>query len=162
MKTLKQIRKERGFSQEQFASLIGMPRRTYQRYEDKSENEIESEKLRETLYKVLGMQFVDETHGILSLHEIGQKVRLVCEKYPEVECVYLFGSYAKGTMTEQSDVDLFYVANGLKGLQVAGFYGELTDILHKEVDLLSSRNIEKNPLMIDEIFKFGIKLYGKK
>lgn len=88
MESLKGLRKSRGFTQEQMASLVGISRRTYQRYEE-DESSVDIEKLRKTICKILNLLFIDKTHGILSLNEIGQKVRLVCEKYPDVECVYL-------------------------------------------------------------------------
>ena len=135
MESLKQLRKERGFTQEQLANLIGVSRRTYQRYED-NETEQSKEKLREMVCKVLNLQIISETTGILSISEITQKVRNVCKNHPEIECIYLFGSYARGEMTEKSDIDLFYVAENLSGLAVAGFYGELCRCLRKEIDLL--------------------------
>ena len=108
MDTLKELRKERGFTQEEMSSLIGVPRRTYQRYEA-NEEKTDTDKLRETIYKVLGLQVIDKTHGILSLNEIGHKVRLVCDRHPEIECVYLFGSYARGDATGKSDIDIFLI-----------------------------------------------------
>ena len=42
---------------------------------------------------------------ILSIDEIRDKIRPICEKY-KVEKVWLFGSYARGEATEESDVDL--------------------------------------------------------
>lgn len=160
MESLKQLRKERGFTQEQLANLVGVSRRTYQRYEE-NETSLEMEKLYEMVCKILNLQVISETKGVLSVNEITKKVRNVCRNHPEVECVYLFGSYARGEMTEKSDVDLFYVGEKLTGLKVAGFYGDLCRSLNKEVDLLSPSNISGDENMISEVFKDGIKIYAR-
>ena len=149
MESLKQLRKDRGFTQEQLANLFGVSRRTYQRYEE-NETEQSKKKLREMIFKILNLQVISETTGVLSVNEITQKVRNICKTHSEIECVYLFGSYARGEMTEKSDVDLFYVGNKLTGLNVAGFYGELCRSLCKEVDLLSPNSIVGDENMISE------------
>ena len=158
MKSLKKLRKDRGFTQEQLANLVGVSRRTYQRYEE-NETEVSKKKLSEMIFKILNLQVISETTGVLSINEITKKVRNICKNYPEIECVYLFGSYARGEMTEKSDIDLFYVGNKLTGLNVAGFYGELCRSLCKEVDLLSSSSIVGDENMISEVFNDGIKIY---
>ena len=51
------------------------------------------------------------------------KIKLIIEKYIEVvkknkinvEKVYLFGSYARGTATEDSDIDIAIISNDFKG-----------------------------------------------
>ena len=42
---------------------------------------------------------------ILSIDEIRDKIRPICEKY-KIEKVWLFGSYARGEAREDSDVDV--------------------------------------------------------
>lgn len=37
---------------------------------------------------------------------ITRYIQLIKERYPEIENVYLFGSYAKGKSTDDSDIDL--------------------------------------------------------
>ena len=43
---------------------------------------------------------------ILSIDEIRDKIRPICEKY-KIEKVWLFGSYARGEAREDSDVDVY-------------------------------------------------------
>lgn len=46
---------------------------------------------------------------MLTVDEIAQRIRRVFEKYPEVEAVFLFGSYAEGRARPDSDLDLALV-----------------------------------------------------
>ena len=46
---------------------------------------------------------------VLTIEEIKEKIRPICEKYRVVK-LFLFGSYARGEATAESDVD-FYAAN---------------------------------------------------
>jgi len=38
---------------------------------------------------------------------------LIKEKFPDMECAYIFGSYAKGKSTEDSDIDLALIFRNL-------------------------------------------------
>ena len=74
---------------------------------------------------------------ILSIDEIRDKIRPICEKY-KVEKVWLFGSYARGEAREDSDVD-FYVktAKEMRFLELGGLYADLEEVLGKEVDMIT-------------------------
>ena len=74
---------------------------------------------------------------ILSIDEIRDKIRPICEKY-KVEKVWLFGSYARGEAREDSDVDFHMKVPkeiGLFGL--GGIYADLEEALGKEIDLIT-------------------------
>ena len=45
---------------------------------------------------------------------IAEYLDLIKEKYSDLESVYLFGSYAKGETTDDSDIDLALVFNKLE------------------------------------------------
>ena len=47
---------------------------------------------------------------ILSTSEIAARVRPIAEKY-RVQAVYLFGSYARGEQTAESDIDILLTAD---------------------------------------------------
>ena len=72
----------------------------------------------------------------------------------------LFGSYAKGTATERSDIDI-YVESGLTGLKFFGLLEEITEALQKSVDLIDKSQIEKGSKIMSEIKKTGILIYGE-
>ena len=78
---------------------------------------------------------------VYKIEEIAERVRPVAERYG-ITKVYLFGSYARGEATEESDVDLLVEAEGIKSLiTYGGLYGELKDALQKELDLVTVRGL---------------------
>ena len=54
----------------------------------------------------------------------------------------LFGSYADGTATENSDVDIMVEFNQPVGFEVIDLSLELENILHKPVDLVTRQAIQ--------------------
>ena len=107
MNELKQKRKELGITQIQAANACGVSRRTYQTYE-------ETHNLNDTYIELLNkldeMGILDGSNYISSVKHIKNVCReLFKEKYPEVECAYLFGSYARGEATGTSDIDILVV-----------------------------------------------------
>lgn len=55
---------------------------------------------------------------------------------------WLFGSFARGEQTENSDVDILVVYDGNVGLmKQAHMYCDLKDILNREVDLVPEPNV---------------------
>ena len=75
----------------------------------------------------------------------------------DVQYAYLFGSYAKGRVSETSDVD-WLISSTLKGLKIYGMVEELRSKLKKKVDVLDINQLKDNLLLIDEILKDGIKI----
>ena len=75
--------------------------------------------------------------SIYTIEEIAEKVRPIAERYG-LGKVYLFGSYARGEATEDSDIDLLVDAESIKGLfEFGGLYGDLQDALQKGLDLVT-------------------------
>ncbi|EFF67111.1 nucleotidyltransferase domain protein [Selenomonas noxia ATCC 43541] len=101
---------------------------------------------------------------ILSIDEIRDKIRPICEKY-KVEKVWLFGSYARGEAREDSDVD-FYVktAKEMRFLELGGLYADLEEVLGKEVDMITripeEYKIFKKYVERDEILIYDSKREG--
>lgn len=74
---------------------------------------------------------------MLTREEIIQAVAEAAPKYP-VQRVHLFGSYADGSATENSDVD-FYVEfsqSPISLFKIMGFRGMLERLLGKDVDIV--------------------------
>lgn len=155
--TLKEIRKLNNLTQEKFANYLGLPLRTYKRYES-NEEEIPSIKYEYIKGKIDKLSFIDEEHGILSIDTIKETCSRVFSKY-QVEYCYLFGSYAKGKATPLSDVDLF-VSTKETGLNYFGLIEELRVELKKKVDLLNQDQIRNNFELTNEILLDGVKIYG--
>ena len=111
------------------------------------------------ILKELEQRFrIDEEHGILTIDSIVDKCFPIFERYKTNYC-YLFGSYAKGTATEKSDVDLL-ISTGISGLRFYSLAEELREGLNKNIDILDIKQLNNNELLLDEILKYGIKIYG--
>lgn len=81
---------------------------------------------------------------VYKIEEIAERVRPVAERYG-ISKVYLFGSYARGEATEDSDIDLLIDAQNIKGLfALGGVYSDLEEALNKEIDLVTFGQIEQN------------------
>lgn len=76
-----------------------------------------------------------------------------------VKSAFLFGSYATGKATAQSDVDIL-VDSGLRGLDFVGLIEYVHEALGKNVDLIDVYYMEKNSRIEQEIHQNGICIYG--
>ena len=114
---------------------------------------------KENLMKFFLIHSVDENHGILTIQEISDTCREVLKEYPADFCI-LFGSYAKGTAGENSDVDLV-ISSEVTGLQYYELTERLRTALRKKVDLLNVDQLLNNRELLTEILKEGIRIYGK-
>lgn len=82
---------------------------------------------------------------VYKIEEIAERVRPVAEKY-KLSKVYLFGSYARGEATEESDVDLLVGAENVHGFEFFGMWNDLEKALEKEADLATIRALyAENP-----------------
>ena len=156
MNELKKMRQDLGISQIEAASILGISRRTYQKYE--SQDSILDNKLQYFIFKLKEFNAIDEEHGILTIDDIKRIVNDVLVKY-KVNFCYLFGSYAKNKATPSSDVDLL-VDTEITGLDFFGLIEELRISLHKKIDLLKINQLDNNHELLKEILKYGIKIYG--
>ena len=156
MSCLKEKRCEKGLTQQQAAVILGVSLRSYKTYENDSSKvgSLKYSYMLETLDKYAP---IDETHGILSLNSIKRACKTVFDEYPVKYCI-LFGSYAKGTAGETSDVDLLVSAD-VTGLRFFGMAERLRNELKKNVDLLDIKQLAGNCELIDEILMDGIKVY---
>lgn len=155
--TLRELRKNKGITQQQAADFVGVPLRTYSNYENdfKKQTSIKYKYMVEKLYTY---GYIDEENGVLTLEEIKKVCVSILSKYP-VEYCYLFGSYAKGKAKPSSDVDLL-IYTTLSGLKFYGLVEELREGLKKRVDVLDQKQIIDNFELTNEILKDGIKIYG--
>ena len=158
--TLQETRKGFRLSQLDAADILGVPVRTLRRYEN--DEAYGSSLKRKAFIEMLNERFeITEERGLLTVDDIKTKLtKLFNEEYAGlIDFCYLFGSYAKGTPKENSDVDL-YVSSSLTGLRFVGLIERIRQVLHKKVDLLRSSELNNNITLINEIMKGGIKIYG--
>ena len=154
---LKELRERNHFTQQQAADFLGVSLRSYKSYENE-ESKKDTIKYRYMVDKLKEESSIDEEHGLLTIEDIKNTLERIFKDY-DVEYCYLFGSYAKGTMNENSDVDLL-ISTKTKGLRFYGLAETIREQLHKRVDLLDVNQLKNNPELCNEILKDGIKIYG--
>ena len=157
---LRELRESYNISQLQAATIVGMPLRSYVRYE--SDDFYGDELKRQFIISKLKSECeIDETKGLLSVDKIKKTVSKVFdnEYKGQIDFCYLFGSYAKGYAKDNSDVDL-YVSTSLDGFKFVGLMEKLRLALHKKVDLIKMNSEHLNADLLKEIMKDGIKIYG--
>lgn len=74
--------------------------------------------------------------------------------------MYLFGSYAKGTADENSDIDILYEkGERISLLGVSSMLQDLKEALNKSVDLVSVSALE--PAFYESVHESEVLLYEK-
>lgn len=150
MNELRKKRTEMGITQVEAANICGVSRRTYQYYESDDSDKILTDLLN---------SLIKSEDEYLNIKKIKDKCQKVFSEYPEVECAYLYGSYARNEATKKSDVDILVVCHAM-GMKFYGIASELEEALGKDVDLQTHRQIVDNASMLRDILVEGIKIYG--
>ena len=105
---------------------------------------------------------------IYTLEQLKELIAPIAEKY-QLSAVYLFGSYARGTAKETSDVDLLVDTTGtsLTSLFALGaLYCDLEDALQKRVDLITISALQQLAQLPSEqdfrqtVMRERVKLYA--
>ncbi|GHV40767.1 nucleotidyltransferase [Clostridia bacterium] len=105
---------------------------------------------------------------VYTIEQLKERVAPVAQKHG-LPAVYIFGSYARGEATEQSDVDILVDKTGtaLTGLfEMGGLYNDFCEVFEKEVDLITTsaleqkRTIERTPWFVENVNGEKVKLYG--
>ena len=97
------------------------------------------------------------TNKVYSLDEIKSIVAPIAQTYG-VQRVFLFGSYARGEATPESDLDFRVDKGKLKGLfALGGLYSDLEESFNKELDLLTTGSLE--PSFLNQIKHEEILIY---
>lgn len=94
--------------------------------------------------------------AVYSIPELRSIVGKLASQYG-AERVWLFGSYARGDMTADSDVDLRIDKGAIRGLAFAGLLGDLEDALGLKVDLISTAGMDA--AFLEEVQKDEVLLY---
>lgn len=157
MNELRQIRKKLDITQLQAANACEVSLRTYQTYEETSNFNATYNKL---IQKLNEMGVIDGTNYIVSINYIKKTCREIFSKnYPEITAAYLFGSYARGEATGKSDIDILVVTS-LMDMKFFGISEDLENVIHKEIDIHTHRQLLNNELLLEAILNEGIKIYG--
>ena len=90
---------------------------------------------------------------IYTLEEIRSRTLPIIQKY-HIPAMYLFGSYARGQATEDSDLDFLVDTTDTdltSLLRLGALYCDLENAFEKRVDLITVRSIMQNTDMASDI-----------
>lgn len=101
------------------------------------------------------------TSDTITIEKIKEMAIPILKSYPVSKAI-LFGSFAKGKATKNSDIDLYVDTNGkLKGLNFVELLEVLVDTLGRDIDLIDKSHIEPDSLIIQEIENGGMVIYER-
>ena len=96
-----------------------------------------------------------------SIEEIKNKLRPIFEEKGVIRAI-LFGSYAKGEATEESDIDIAaYVDDEMSILSFCDIADKVINTLEKNVDFLYADDIIPGGRIDMELKRDGVLLYAK-
>ena len=103
---------------------------------------------------------------LYTLDEIGARIAPIAQKY-DISAMYLFGSYARGDATEDSDIDLLFPRQGsnIRGLMFGALYDDLQIALGKKIDLVTEESLsdpeerKRSPWFIRNIMLERVAIY---
>ena len=87
------------------------------------------------------MKSVEEICEILRAHQSELK------KQYHVEEIALFGSYARGDQTDDSDLDILVTLSAPLGWEFVDLHDYLAELLETKVDLLTRGAVDRKPLL---------------
>ena len=158
MNELRRKRKDLDLTQLQTASACGVSLRTYQTYEETTNLNATYDELIRKLDEI--SKRGSENH-VLSVRSIKFTCRqLFRERYPEIQCAFLYGSYARGEATGKSDIDILLVLRKPMGMRLFSIASDLEEAFNKQVDVQTYEQLIGNPDMLRDLLVEGIKIYG--
>lgn len=101
------------------------------------------------------------SNKVYTVEEIKDLTNNIFRGYPVVKAT-LFGSYAKGCASVNSDIDIFIDTDGkLLGLDFIGLMVDIQEILEKDVELIDIKQVVINSRVDLEVKEYGVPLYEK-
>ncbi len=91
-----------------------------------------------------------------------EKIKNVFAKYEEIEKACVFGSRAKGTYKETSDIDIVLYGDKLTHTINTKVYYDLENlyIIYK-IDLINFNSLSQNDKLRENIIKEGVEIYAR-
>ncbi len=83
---------------------------------------------------------------IYTLDDLKQKITPIARKY-DIPAVFIFGSYARGEATSDSDIDVLIDRRGSKIVtmfDLGAFYNDLDESLGKTLDLVTEDALDQD------------------
>jgi len=95
---------------------------------------------------------------VLSLQEIAEIVKPIAEEYG-VEEIYLFGSYARGEASQDSDLDFLVFGGSLfKLTRICSLAEDLRTAFGKDVDVFEIHEVNADSEFYDNVMKERLKV----
>ena len=99
------------------------------------------------------------SHRIYTLDEIREIASPIARRYG-VAALYLFGSYARGEATAESDLDFRVDRDGITDLlQLGGLYDDLEQCFQKKTDVLTTQML--SPAFLNAIKGEEVLIYAR-
>ncbi|MCL2003806.1 MAG: nucleotidyltransferase domain-containing protein [Oscillospiraceae bacterium] len=103
---------------------------------------------------------------VYTIEELRERISPIAQKY-DIPAVYIFGSYARGDATDESDVDVLFKREGSKvrGLVMGALYEDLSESIGKGIDLLTEESLEQHdaqnrtPWFYESLLRERVKIY---
>lgn len=94
----------------------------------------------------------------LSRLELENLIRTLLLKY-HAEYAILFGSYARGEETNESDIDVIVIGGtGFKPRDIFSFGEELRQLTGKNVDAFEIREVNKDTEFYETVMREGVRI----
>jgi len=99
--------------------------------------------------------------GLMNHYTLKEKISSLCKKHPKVIAAYLFGSYAKESAGEGSDVDIALILEDHKpnNFEYLNFKVSIERVMNKNVDLTILNHAGE--ILKHQVRKYGIIIYEK-
>ncbi len=95
---------------------------------------------------------------MLTKNELEQYIRMLLSRY-HAEYALLFGSYARGEETPESDVDLVvFGGEHFKKTNIFAFAEDLRAMTGKEVDAFEISEIDEGTPLYDSLLREGVRI----
>ncbi len=95
---------------------------------------------------------------MLTKDEIENAIRFLLRKY-HAESALLFGSYARGDATPESDLDVIvFGGKNFKKTNIFALAEDLQEITGKNVDAFEISEVDPNSAFYDSIHREGVKI----
>lgn len=85
--------------------------------------------------------------SVYTTAEIADRIRPVAKAYG-IDKVYLFGSYARGEATENSDIDLYVEFSKPMGMKYCSFFTDIQESIGKNIDIITREGLY-NPATLE-------------
>lgn len=106
---------------------------------------------------------------IYTIDEIKKCIEPIAEKY-HLKAVYIFGSYARGEASDDSNIDILIDREGSiikSAFDMGGLYEDLSSYLGKEIGLITLQTLEQKntqeqtPWFVQNVRSEMIKIWGE-